>query len=69
LLRIREDKTALLSGPGNGRTYYVGIAGVDATTADVRFSAAAGASLVRETTCHLVIDDLSFDEHIAGYLD
>ena len=26
-LRLREDETALLSGPGNGRTYYVGIAG------------------------------------------
>ena len=28
-LRIRDDETALLSSPGNGRTYRVGIAGLD----------------------------------------
>ena len=68
-LRIREDETALLSGDGNGRTYYVGVAGVGTDTEGLRFTAIAAGSLVRETSCHLVIDELRPGDRIAGYLD
>jgi hypothetical protein len=67
-LRIREDETALLSGDGNGRTYYVGVAGVGTDTGALRFTAIAAGSLVRETSCHLVIDELRPGDRIAGYL-
>jgi hypothetical protein len=67
-LRVREDQTTLLSGPGNGRTYYVGIAGVGADLAALRFSAVAAGSLVRESSCHLVVDDLRAGDRIPGYL-
>jgi hypothetical protein len=67
-LRIREDETALLSGGGNGRTYYVGVAGVSTDTGALRFTAIAAGSLVRETSCHLVIDELRPGDRIAGYL-
>lgn len=67
-LRIREDETALLSSDGNGRTYYVGVAGVDADTEPLRFTAVAAGSLVRESTCHLVIDEMRPGDRIAGYL-
>jgi len=69
IIRIREDVTALLSGDGNGRTYYIGVAGVGSDLGALRFAASAGASLVRETSCHLVIDDLHAGDRIAGYLD
>jgi hypothetical protein len=68
-LRVREDETTLLSGPGNGRTYYVGIAGVGADLAALRFSAVAAGSLVRESSCHLVVDELRAGDRIPGYLD
>lgn len=68
-LRIREDETALLSGPGNGRTYYVGITGLEPDGEALRFTARAAGSLVRETTCHLVVDELRVGGWIAGYLD
>jgi hypothetical protein len=68
VLRIREDETALLFGEGNGRTYYVGVAGVNGETNGFRFTASAAGSLVREVTCHLVVDELELDQRIAGYL-
>lgn len=67
-LRVREDLTALLSGPGNGRTYYVGVEGLNADAA-LQLSAVASGSLVRESTCHLVLDQLQPGDHISGYLD
>lgn len=67
-LRIREDETALLSSDGNGRTCYVGVAGVGTDTGALRFTAIAAGSLVRETSCHLVIDELRPGDRIAGYL-
>jgi hypothetical protein len=67
-LRIREDETALLSSDGNGRTYHVGVAGVSTDTEALRFTAIAAGSLVRETSCHLVIDELRAGDRIAGYL-
>ena len=69
IIRIREDVTALLSGDGNGRTYYIGVAGVGSDLGALRFTASAEASLVREKSCHLVIDDLQAGDRIAGYLD
>lgn len=68
-VRIREDATALLSGHGNGRTYYIGVAGVGSDLGALRFMASAEASLVRERSCHLVIGDMSAGDQIAGYLD
>jgi hypothetical protein len=68
-LRIRDDETALLSGDGNGRTYYVGVVGVGAETEPLRFTTSAAASLVRESSCHLVVDDVHSGDRIAGYLD
>ena len=67
-LRIREDETALLSSDGNGRTFYVGVAGVSADTEPLRFTAVAAGSLVRESTCHLVIDEMKLGDRIPGYL-
>lgn len=64
-LRIRDDETDLWSGPGNGRTYYVGIAGLDDGAA-LRFTAFASASEGRVTTCALTIDDLHAGESVAG---
>jgi hypothetical protein len=69
IIRIREDETALLSGDGNGRTYYVGVAGVGSDLGALRFAASAEASLGRERSCHLVISDLHAGGRIAGYLD
>jgi hypothetical protein len=69
MIRIREDVTALLSGDGNGRTYYIGVAGVGSDLGALRFAVSAEASLVREKSCHLVIDDLHAGDRIAGYLD
>ena len=66
-LRIRDDETALLSSEGNGRTYYVGVAGVGADTEPLRFTAVAAGSLVRESTCHLVIDEMPLGDRIPGY--
>jgi hypothetical protein len=68
-LRIREDETALLSSDGNGRTYYVGVTGVGSGPGALRFVASAEASLVRETSCHLVIGSMHVGDRIAGYLD
>ena len=69
-LRIRDDETALLSSPGNGRTYRVGIAGLDdPETVPLQVTAAAAASLGRESTCRLVLNELHDGDHIAGYLD
>jgi hypothetical protein len=72
-LRIREDETALLSGPGNGRTYYVGVAGLGADPhvdpEALRFTAVAAGSLVREASCRMTIDQLHAGDRIAGYLD
>ncbi len=68
-IRIREDATALLSSDGNGRTYYIGVAGVGSDLGPLRFAASAEASLVREKSCHLVIGDMHADDRIAGYLD
>ena len=67
-MRIREDETALLSSDGNGRTYDVGVAGVGTDTEALRFTAIAAGSLVRETSCHLVINELRPGDRIAGYL-
>jgi hypothetical protein len=69
MIRIREEVTALLSGDGNGRTYYIGVAGVGSDLGALRFAVSAEASLVREKSCHLVIDDLHAGDRIAGYLD
>jgi hypothetical protein len=66
-LRIREDKTALLSGPGNGRTYYVGIGGLPGGNA-LQFTAFASASETRVTNCELTIADLKAGETLPGYL-
>jgi hypothetical protein len=68
-VRIREDATALLSGDGNGRTYYIGVAGAGSDLGALRFAASAEASLVRESSCHLVIGDMHVGDRIAGYLD
>lgn len=68
-VRIREDATALLSGDGNGRTYYIGVAGAGSDLGPLRFAARAEASLVREKSCHLVIGDMGAGDRIAGYLD
>ena len=68
-VRIREDATALLSGDGNGRTYYIGVAGAGSGLGPLRFAASAEASLVREKSCHLVIGDMQVGDRIAGYLD
>jgi hypothetical protein len=69
VIRIREDETALLSGPSTGRTYYVGIAGFGPDTDALRLTAVAAGSLVRETSCHLVIDQLRLGDRLAGHLD
>jgi len=69
LIRIREDATALLSGDGNGRTYYVGVAGAGSNLGALRFAASAEASPKRKKSCHLVITDLHAGDRIAGYLD
>lgn len=68
-VRIREDATALLSGDGNGRTYYIGVAGAGSGLGPLRFAASAEASLVRESSCHLVIGDMHAGDRIDGYLD
>ena len=65
-VRIREDATALLSGDGNGRTYYIGVAGAGSGLGPLRFAASAEASLVREKSCHLVIGDMQVGDRIAG---
>ena len=67
-LRVREDLTALLSSPGHGRTYYIGVDGIDAG-ATLQLSAVAAGSLVRESTCHFVLDHLQPGDRILGYLD
>ena len=67
-LRIREDATARLSSLGNGRTYYVGLEGLD-TGAALQVSVVAAGSLVRESTCHIVLDDLHPGDRLPGYLD
>lgn len=66
-LRIRDDMTNLLSSPGNGRTYFVGIAGVSAADA-LQFRALASACDVRMTSCELTIADLHAGEALPGYL-
>jgi len=66
-LRIREDMTDLLSSPGNGRTYVVGIAGVTAADA-LQFRALASACDVRMTSCELTIADLHAGEALPGYI-
>jgi hypothetical protein len=68
-LRIRDkyDRIAILSGPGNGRTYFVGIGGLLEGSA-LQFTAFASASETRVTNCELTIADLHVDERLDGYL-
>ena len=58
----------MLSGDGNGRTYYIGVAGAGSDLGPLRFAASAEASLVREKSCHLAIGDMHAGDRIAGYL-
>lgn len=66
-LRIREDMTNLLSSPGNGRTYAVGIAGVSAEDA-LQIKALASACDARTTSCELTIADLHTGDALPGYI-
>jgi hypothetical protein len=68
-LRIRDhyDRIAILSGPGNGRTYYVGIGGLPEGNA-LQFTGFASASETRVTNCELTIADLHTGETLDGYL-
>lgn len=68
-LRVHRDQGDLLSGTGNGLTFYVGLAGVSASDA-LKFTAVASAKEVRATTssCEVTIADLHNGEGIPGYL-
>lgn len=68
-LRIREDMTKLLSSPGNGRTYSVGIAGIDRGAA-LEVKALASACDVRMTNCELTIvaNLVAAGEALPGYI-
>jgi len=66
-LRIRDDITTLLSSPSNGRTYFVGIAGLTTTDA-LDFRALASASDYRMSSCDLTIADLHAGEALPGYI-
>ena len=67
-LRIRDDWAELLSGPGNGRTYYEGVDGL-ADGEGLQFTAFASASETRLASCTLTIADLYQGQALPGYLD
>jgi hypothetical protein len=66
-LRIREDMTNLLSSPDNGRTYFVGVAGIKGLNV-LEFKALASACDVRMTSCELTIANLHAGEALLGYI-
>jgi hypothetical protein len=66
ILRIREDKNTLLSGSNNGRSFHIGIAGINTGEA-LRFKAWASASEDRVESCRLQID-LEVGQSLPGYL-
>ena len=68
-LRIRTTAGNLLSGPNNGATYFVGIAGVPADGA-LQFTAFASANqvLAVASSCAVTIADLHAGDDLVGYL-
>lgn len=68
-LRIRTPTGRLLSGPNNGATYYVGIAGAPADS-PLKFTAVASATQVHAvaSSCAITIADLHARHRLGGYL-
>ena len=68
-LRIRTTAGNLLSGPNNGATYFIGVAGVPADGA-LQFTAFASASqvLAVASSCAVTIADLHAGDSLGGYL-
>jgi len=68
-LRIRWEKTTLLSGDGNGKTHYIGVHGLPSGSA-LEVSAVATATKVTAATssCPLQVQNLHVGERLAGYL-
>ena len=68
-LRIRTTEGNLLSGPNNGATYFVGIAGVPADgTLQITAFASANQVLAIASSCAVTISDLRAGERLVGYL-
>jgi hypothetical protein len=68
-LRISEREVNLLSGPLNGKTYYIGIGGV-AADATLQFEAFIETNYIRANTssCVVTVADLQAGESLGGYL-
>lgn len=68
LIRIRVDESQLISGPGNGLTFYVGVTGLNGNA--LKLTAVAAASEVRAlaSSCAITVSDLTGGDRLPGYL-